>query len=127
MENIVNSKLYADTILTLGNYILYSHKAIIDIRCPSLLSLFLKEKPSKKGNITTYRLDEKICDEISIYSILSYLYTDSLQFSNLSPVDVVNIIRLSELYGIERLIWLCERYLRLVITHGMWIYLFYLT
>lgn len=120
LERLVNNKTFADIAFAVGSHLIYAHRSIIEARGPNMLTLHLKEKASKKGNLTTYTLDEKFCDENILYIILTYLYTDTIQLSSLSPIDIVNIIKTSEAYNIERLIWLCERHLRLVINNGVY-------
>lgn len=116
---MVNSKEFADTIFTVGGSVLYAHKTIIEVRCPTLFAVNLKDRPSKKGNISFYKIDDKLFDETTLYVILYYLYTDTVQFSNIGPIDVVMLIKAAEIYELHRLIWLCERYLVYVITDGM--------
>lgn len=118
LEAMVNSKEFADTIFTVGGHVLYAHKYIIEFRCPTLFSVNLKDKPSKKGSYSHYVIDDKICDEATIYSVLYYIYTDTVKFAEMKPMDVVMLLQASVIYELERLTWLCERYLRLVITDG---------
>lgn len=118
LESMVNSKEFADTIFTVGGHVLYAHKYIIEFRCPTLFSVNLRDKPSKKGNYSHYVIDDKICDEATIYSVLYYIYTDTVKFAEMKPLEVVMLLKASVIYEIERLSWLCERYLRLVITNG---------
>lgn len=116
---MVNSKEFADTIFTVGGAMLYAHKAIIEVRCPTLFAVNLKDRPSKKGSISTYKIDDKLFDDTTLLFILYYLYTDAVQFSLMGPIDVVMLIKAAEVYELNRLVWLCERYLRYVITDGM--------
>jgi len=120
LDKMVNSKEFSDTVFTVGGHVLYAHRSIIEVRCPTLFAVNLKDRPSKKGNISFYKIDDKLFDETTLYSILYYLYTDTVQFATLSPIDVVMLIKAAEVYELDRLIWLCERYLRLVITDGLW-------
>lgn len=116
---MVNSKEFSDTVFTIGGQTLYAHRPIIEVRCPTLFAVNLKDRPTKKGNISYYKIDDKLFDELTLYSVLFYLYTDTVQFTTLNPIDVVMLIKAAEVYELDRLIWLCERYLKLVITDDL--------
>lgn len=105
-------------IFAIGGHILYAHRAIVEIRCPELLSVNLKEKHNQKGNITHIKIDQRNMNELILYALLCYIYSDSVNFNELTPNDVVQLMRSAEIYKLSRLIRICEKYLLIIINDG---------
>lgn len=91
---------------------------MIEARCPPLFAVAIKDR-GKKGHLTTLKSDEKLVDIRSLSLVLEYLYTGSVPFSDVSPAEVISLIAHTELYQIDRLRWLCERYLQAVLTDDL--------
>jgi hypothetical protein len=116
--SLVGSKEYADVVFHIGNHALYAHRSIIESRCPPLFSVAIKDR-GKKGHLQTLKSDEKLVDIRSLTLVLEYLYTGSVPFSEITPAEVISLIAHTELYQIDRLRWLCERYLQAALNHDL--------
>jgi hypothetical protein len=115
---LVGSKDYSDVVFHVGNHALYAHRCIIESRCAPLFAVAVKDR-GKKGHLTTLKTDEKLVDIRSLTLVLEYLYTGAVPFSDVTPAEVISLIAHSELYEIDRLRWLCERYLNSVLNHDL--------
>lgn len=69
--------------------------------------------------MTTLKSDEKLVDIRSLALVLEYLYTGSVPFGDVTPAEVISLIAHCELYHIDRLRWLCERYLQAVMNDDL--------
>ena len=76
----------------------------------------VKERTAKKANLTIIKVEDRLVDETSLFSILYYVYTGAVQFVQLNPMQVVILMRAAEMYELNRLVWMCERYLRAAIS-----------
>jgi hypothetical protein len=114
---MINVKEHADAQFNVGGNLLYAHRCIINVRCPALLTKFVKEKQIKKG-VTYIKVDDKQIDDPTLYAVLHYLYSDELLFHTMESSQVVNLLRAAQQYELQRLAWLAERYLKSVVTMG---------
>ena len=71
----------------------------------------------KRGTVTV-RVADTLVDEVSLANIIAYLYTDEIQFLNLEKEQVVRLMFVAGLYELERVVWLCERYLKAIVSLG---------
>ena len=113
--SLVGSKEYADVVFHVGNHALYAHRCVVEARCPPLFAVAIKDR-GKKGHLTTLKADEKLVDMRSLTLILEYLYTGSVPFTEVTPAEVISLIAHAEMYQIDRLRWLCDRYLQAVLN-----------
>jgi len=115
---LVGSKEYADVVFHIGNHALYAHRCVVEARCPPLFAVAIKDR-GKKGLLATLKSDEKLVDIRSLTLVLEYLYTGSVPFAEVTPAEVISLIAHAELYQIDRLRWLCERYLQAVLSNEL--------
>jgi hypothetical protein len=115
---LVGSKEYADVVFHVGSHAIYAHRCVLESRCPPLFNVAIKDK-GKKGHLQTIKSDEKLVDTRSLTLVLEYLYTGSVPFAEIAPAEVISLIAHAELYQIDRLRWLCERYLQSVMNNDL--------
>ena len=98
----------------------YSFRCFIEIRCPQLLNFdsIIKKKKEKKSSIgpvlTVAFKDDSFLTFPILTQILDFIYTGSIEYSNLSIPDILHILHAAMLIKIPSIVWSSEYYL---LTH----------
>jgi hypothetical protein len=107
----VNNPNFADVQISVEKQVIYAHSQILQVRCPSILNpKDPKKKPKKKKNTLLVDL-EGISNQI-LLEALYFVYTGSIDLSSLNETQVLNLLAGANLLGLERLSWLCTKWIR---------------
>lgn len=113
--NLENHSNYLEVKFAYSSGKYYGFRALIAIRCPELLNSeeIIKKKKEKKNSpkLTITFKDENLLTIPLLIEILDYVYTDSIDFPKLTMENILKIQKISVLLKLNRLTWLCERYL----------------
>lgn len=94
-----------DLVLKVGDQQYKSHKCILSVRCPVLLSMVTQE--SKENNTDTFVVQE--CDPTTFSDFLHYLYTGFVENQTLESIQKLYII--TEKYEVKELKLFCLDYM----------------
>lgn len=122
MKNMLNDELFSDIIFVLeGKNTIKAHKAILASRCEvfrSMISSSMQE--GQKDHIEIKDTNTEVFKHL-----INYIYTDEVEFTDLSMV--VNLLIESNKYNLARLKNICEWELSKIIENENVIDLLHLT
>mmetsp|Transcript_14041 Transcript_14041/g.19529 ORF Transcript_14041/g.19529 Transcript_14041/m.19529 type:complete len:532 (+) Transcript_14041:182-1777(+) len=109
---LVNNSTYADVHFNVGKHKYVAHYAVIQIRCPGLLSP-AGSKGQPKKNKNTYETDiPSSISPATFAELLQWVYSGSLQFEKLKESDVLQLAAATlHFEGLGRLQWMCENHI----------------
>ena len=92
-------------------------RALIEVRCPQLIEFEgiikkRKEKIVSNGTILIIMVKEDCFLTLPVLTqLLDYLYSDNVDFQKLGIDLILKVQKAADFIGINRLVWLCERFL----------------
>jgi len=107
--SLLSNPQYSDLVFLVGQPFqkISAHSCVVEARCPSLL-----KNAKKKKNINEVEVESSI-SFATFQVVLVYVYSDSIDWTQLKLEDVVLLLSASSKYeGLERLKFLCNQYLR---------------
>jgi hypothetical protein len=112
---MINDTNFHDLVITVDKQQLLAHTYVVALRCPVLLNpKDAKKKPKKKKNITT--VEVTTIPHRILLDILQYAYNGKIEFSGIPIAQVIHIYVAASELELDRLKWLCEDYIRRVIS-----------
>ena len=102
MKKILNKDVFADVMFMVEGKPIYGHKAILSAQCEHFRAMFMngmKESSQTQIEIKDWSFN-------SYLLMMEYLYTGSIE--NFNPNVALDMLGLSDAYGLERLKDLCE-------------------
>eukprot|EP01125_Pyxidicula_operculata_P006912 TRINITY_DN2368_c0_g1_i2.p1 TRINITY_DN2368_c0_g1~~TRINITY_DN2368_c0_g1_i2.p1 ORF type:complete len:692 (-),score=98.22 TRINITY_DN2368_c0_g1_i2:410-2485(-) len=117
MKSFINVDTYSDISFTCEEETIHAHKVILSCRAPKFHAMFSSHfAESKMSSIPL------LCGAKEFKMMLEYIYTDDIE--QWDPECAVNLMILSNEYGIDRLREMCEKYLfdGIEIENVAWLY-----
>jgi hypothetical protein len=110
MKRIINDYDTHDILIRMNDEIvLYAHKDILSARCDVFRAMLRSQlRESREGVIELTDEDGTITD---YEKVIHYLYTDEESFTSDERASVFNILKISDLFGLERLKTICEKFI----------------
>jgi len=114
-KGMINDANFHDLIITVDKQQILAHTYVVQLRCPILLNpKDPKKKPKKKKNITTIEVTS--IPHKTLLDVFQFVYNGKIDLSNVSVAQAIQIYVAAAELELERLKWLCEQYIRKVIS-----------
>eukprot|EP01125_Pyxidicula_operculata_P007662 TRINITY_DN2595_c0_g5_i2.p1 TRINITY_DN2595_c0_g5~~TRINITY_DN2595_c0_g5_i2.p1 ORF type:complete len:979 (-),score=298.94 TRINITY_DN2595_c0_g5_i2:380-3316(-) len=98
-----------------------AHKAVIEVRCPTLLIHCVKKKTIKKQSVVNIEIDEKAnITPKSMELLLKYLYSANIQFFGKELFEIVHLMHTAKVYECKSLVDICCCYLFSALNRSNW-------
>lgn len=106
-QNALGSPLFSDVIFEVEGRDVPCHKVVITSRCPQFQAMFLSGMRESTAEKIPLDLHYPI-----FLMFLEFLYTDDVDFTKVSPDDVIELLGVANQYTLDQLTDRCDRELQ---------------
>jgi len=111
LQNLFESKEFADVELHVGDLIIKAHKCILSERCKKFRAMF--STPMRESNTGVVKIG---FDNKELYlALIEFIYTDQANFEDMSVADICSFYDLGDEYLLTKLKKLCCQQLESVL------------
>lgn len=108
---------WSNLLFTIRGERVYSHRAIVEIRCPELLattSIIKRKKEKKNGMLEVEYKNDTYMSKFTLMQILEWCYTGEIDLEALTLQDVQVLLFATDPQhlNIPHLDWMCHEYIR---------------
>lgn len=104
---------FADLVIKIGNESIQAHAGIVCCRCENILGFPVEDKKKATKKKLEVKINPTNVANVAIMSkILEFLYTGMVEFPKLSDKEILHLVGAARFFNLDRLSYLCERWLR---------------
>ena len=113
MKKLLLDDTFSDLVIYIGKESVQAHAGIVCVRCPELIGFPQddKKKASKK-KLEVKLKDSNVASGSIMTKVLEFLYTGMVDFPKVSDKEILLLIGAARFFKLNRLCYLCERWLR---------------